>query len=168
MPDSSQRADCAYREAVKHNPHLAAELSQLARAIDDWHTPPPDHPTAPHHERMHDIATGIRTRSAEILAPTHGPQVAQLTSIALCREHTDLTCYDIAAIHHVKDAQPSFARATVVARRRHDPDFSTRYRQLLATARDLQRQAGYATANLKRGLTSARTSNHITVAATGN
>jgi hypothetical protein len=161
-------ADCAYREAVKRNPPLAAELNQLAQAIDDWHTPPPEHRTAPHHERMHDLATGIRSRSAEILAPTHGPQVAQLTSIALCREHTDLTCYDIAAIHHVKHAQPSFARATVVARRRRDPAFNNRYRQLHAAARDLQQQAGYANANLKRGLTSARTPNHITVAATGN
>ncbi len=157
-----------YQAALDRGTDLAAELERLTSAIETWQRPAPTHPTAPHHQRMHDLAIAIKADSAARLASSHGPKVAQLTSITLCREHTDLTCCDIAAIHHVKDAQPSFARATVVARRRHDPDFNTRYRQLLATARDLQRQAGYANANLRRGLTGARTSNHITVAATGN
>ncbi|MHB8695474.1 MAG: TniQ family protein [Solirubrobacteraceae bacterium] len=149
--------DCAYREAVKHNPRLAAELNQLTRAIDDWHTPPPDHPTAPHHERMHDIATGIRTRSAEILAPTHGAAAAQRASITLCRQHTDLTCPAIAAIHQITDAQPTYSPIFVDRHRRDDPSFDRLYRQLLTNARELRQQAGFADANLTRGLTAART-----------
>ena len=55
------------------------------------------------------------------------------------------------------EAQPSFARATVARYRRDDPDFNARYGRLLTTARQLQRQAGYANANLKRGLTTTPT-----------
>ena len=53
----------------------------------------------------------------------------------------------------VTHAQPTLARATVERRRGSNPDFDDRYRQLLDHARELQRQAGYADANLKRGLT---------------
>ena len=145
--------DRGYRAALKRSPSFAAELDRLVRAVENWHTPAPIHPTTPHHERMHDIAMAIKADSAELLESSHGPDLARLTSITLCRQHTDLTCYDIAAIHRVKDAQPSFARATVARYRRRDPDFNTRYRELLATAQRLQRQAGYSNANLTRGLT---------------
>ena len=149
--------DWRYQAALDRHADLAAELERLTRAIEHWQRPPPIHPTAPHHERMRDIAIAIKAHSAELLAPSHGQHVARLTSIALCRQHTDLTCYDIAAIHHMTEAQPSFARATVARYRRDDPDFNARYGRLLTTARQLQRQAGYANANLKRGLTTTPT-----------
>ena len=68
----------------------------------------------------------------------------------VCREHTDLTCRQIAAIHNINHAQSTIVRATVERRRRKNPDFDD---QLLDDARELQRQAGYAHANLRRGLT---------------
>jgi hypothetical protein len=142
-----------YQAALDRRPGLAAELERLTRAIEHWQSPPPTHPTAPHHDRMRDIAIAIKADSAELLDTSHGQDVARLSSIVLCRQHTDLTCYDIAVIHQVKEAQPSFARATVDRYRRNDPDFDTQYRRLLTAAQALQRQAGYAHANLKRGLT---------------
>ena len=86
------------------------------------------------------IAIAIKAERAELLSASHGEYVARCTSISLCRDHTDLTCYDIADIHNVNDAQPSFSHATVVRHRRADPDFEHRYRQLLDHARQLQRQ----------------------------
>jgi hypothetical protein len=105
---------------------------------------------------MRDLAIAIKTSSAELLVPSYGIDVARRASIAICRAHTDLTCYDIAAIHDVKDAQPTFSRATVTRCRRNDPEFNNRYHQLLNHARELQERAGFASANLKRGLTSKR------------
>lgn len=51
------------------------------------------------------------------------------------------------------DAQPSFSHATVAGHRSADPEFDHRYRELARDAHQLQRQAGYGNANLKRGLT---------------
>jgi hypothetical protein len=48
----------------------------------------------------------------------------------------------------------SFSRATVTHHRRADRDFDLQYQQLLDYARDLQRDAGFANANLTCGLTS--------------
>ncbi|MGB0093282.1 MAG: hypothetical protein WBP81_12240 [Solirubrobacteraceae bacterium] len=111
-------------------------------------------PTAPHHERMHDLARAIKAHSATLLASAQGPNMARHASIAVCREHPDLTSRQIATIHNVNHAQPTLARATIDRRRRNDPDFHRRYRQPLNHAQELQRQAGYTNANLKRGLTS--------------
>ena len=102
---------------------------------------------------MHDIAIAIKAHATELLASSHGPDVARRTSIALCRQHTDLTCHEIAAIHHVNDAQPSFARATVARHRRDDPDFNPRYRQLLGHAQRLSDKPATATPTSRRGLT---------------
>jgi TniQ len=146
--------DRGYRAALKRNPDAAAELDRLDRAVEDWHTRAPTHPTAPHGERMHDVAMAIKAHSATLLAPAQGPKMARHASIAVCREHTDLTSRQIATIHNVNHAQPTLARATIDRRRRDDPAFDSRYRQLLDHAREFQRQAGYTNANLKRGLTS--------------
>ncbi len=145
--------DRRYRAALTRNPDAAAELDRLLRAVESWHTPAPAHPTTAHHERMRDLARAINAHAAELLAHTHGPNIARHASIAICREYTDLTSRQIATIHNINHAQPTVARATVERRRRKTPDFDDRYRQLLDHARELQRQAGYANANLKRGLT---------------
>jgi hypothetical protein len=105
---------------------------------------------------MRAIAIAIKGHCAELLNSSHWEYAARCTSISLCRHHTDLTCCEIADIHNVKDAQPSFSHATVVRHCRTEPDFAQRYRRLVDQARQLQRQAGYANANLKRGLTSGR------------
>ena len=146
--------DRFYREALERDPRLSLEVDQLVRAIDDWQTPAPNHPTSPHHQRMRDIALEIKTRSAELLAPGHGSDAARRTSIALCRQHSDLSCPDIANIHRVKDAQPTYSQTVVDRHRRENPDFDRRYQQLLSRAQALQRRAGYTNANLKRGLIS--------------
>ena len=59
----------------------------------------------------------------------------------------------IAAIHGVTDAQPFWSHTTVARLRREDPDYAQRYQKLLAATKALQRKAGFANANLKRGLT---------------
>ena len=142
-----------YRAALTHNPDLATELDQLLRGIEDWHTPALARPTTAHHERIRDLARAIQSCAAKLLTSAHGPNIARHASIAICREHTDLTSREIALIHNVNHAQPTFAHGTVERRRRKNPDFDDRYRQLLDDTRELQRQAGYAHANLRRGLT---------------
>ena len=146
--------DRRYRRTLAHNTRLVAELNQLVRAVQRWRVPVPAPPSTPHHQRMRAIAIAIKAECAELLSSSHGEYSARCTSISLCREHTDLTCYEIADIHNVKDAQPSFSHATVVRHGRTEPDFAQRYRRLVDHARQLQRQAGYANASLKRGLTS--------------
>ena len=106
---------------------------------------------------MHSIAETIRAHAAELLASPHGAVLARRTSILVCRAHTDLTWEDIAAIHKVRTAQPSFSRATVTHHRRADRDFDHRYQRLLDYAQELQRDAGFTNANLTCGLTSRRT-----------
>jgi TniQ len=147
--------DRHYRHALDHDPHLAAKMDQLATAIERWQDPAPAPPTAPHHQRMRGIALAIKHNCEQLLGPSHGHYLAGCTSISLCRDHTDLTCYEIADIHAVKDAQPSFSHATVARHRRCDNAFLQRHRQLLDQAHELQRAAGYTNANLKRGLTTA-------------
>ena len=102
---------------------------------------------------MHDLAGAIKAHSATVLASAQGPNTARHASIAVCREHTDLTSRQISTIHEVNHAQPALASVTVELHRREDADFDRRYRQLLDHAHELQRQAGYAHANLKRGFT---------------
>ena len=152
-PDNIGQNDHWYRAALTRNPDLAAELDRLLRGVEDWHTPAPAHPATAHYERMRDLARAIQGYAAKLLTSAHGPNMARHASIAVCREHTDLTSREIALIHNVNHAQPTFAHATVERRRRKNPDFDDRYRQLLDHAHELQRQAGYASANLKRGLT---------------
>jgi hypothetical protein len=148
--------DRRYRDTLKHNPRLAAEVDHLAAAVERWRAPAPTPPDAPHNQRMRDIAITIRALAADALASSHGHATARLTSTALCRDHTDLTCPDIASIHHVKDAESAFAHATVARYRRTDPDYEARYQQLRHQAQHLRRDAGYKNANLRRGLTSGR------------
>jgi TniQ len=149
--------DHAYRAALKRTPTLAAELQRLARAVENWQTPIPPAPTTPHSERMHSIAETIRAHAAALLASPHGADLARRASILACRANTDLTWEDIAAIHNVRTAQPSFSRATITHHRRADRDFDHRYRRLLDYAQELQREAGFANASLTCGLTSKRT-----------
>ena len=105
---------------------------------------------------MNDLAIAIKAHSATLLAPSHGPNTVRHASIAVCREHTDLTSREIATIHNVNHVNPNLACATVERYRGKDPDLDRRYRQLLDHANDLRRRAGYAHANLKRGLTRRR------------
>ena len=155
-PDHAGYGDRGYRAALMQSPGIAAEVDRLARVIESWHIPAPAHPTAPHRERMHDLAIAINAHSATLLAPSHGPNTARHASIVVCREHTDLTSREIATIHNVNHVNPNLARATVERYRGKDPDLDRRYRQLLDHANDLQRRSGYAHANLKRGLTRRR------------
>lgn len=151
--NSISQSDRRYRAALTRNAELAAELDRLLHAVENWHTGAPARPTTTHHEHMRDLARAISTHAVKLLAPTHGPNIARYASIAICREHTDLTCLQIATIHNVNHAQPTFAHAAVERRRRSDPDLDRRYRQLLDHAQQLRRQAGYANANLRRGMT---------------
>ena len=152
-PDNIGQNDHWYRAALTRNSDFAAELDRLLRGVEDWHAPAPAHPATAHHERMRDLARAIQGYAATLLTSGHGPNMARHASIAACREHTDLTSREIALIHNVNHAQPTFAHATVERRRCKSPDFDERYRQLLDHAHELQRQAGFASANLKRGLT---------------
>ncbi len=160
--------DHRYRDALKHDPRLAAEVDHLAVAIDRWRAPAPTPPSIPHNQRMRGIAITIKEITADALRSSHGDLATRLTSTALCRHHTDLTCPEIASIHNVKDAESAFAHATVARYRRADPDYEARYRQLLLEAQRLRRAAGYENANLRRGLTSGRSTEDRVPAVTGN
>lgn len=148
--------DRRYRDTLERTPRLATEIDDLARAVEHWQTPAPTPPNTPHNQRMRSIAIAIQGRCADLLSSSRGTSTARCTSISLCREHTDLTCYEIAAIHNIKDAQPGFSHATVARHCRTDPDFAQRYQQLDEQASQLQRQAGYTRANLRRGMASGR------------
>jgi hypothetical protein len=143
----------AYQVARQRQPRLEDELDQLQCRIENPNTPAPRAPTTPHQQRMHHLAKTIQASAVDQLAISHGADVARLISIAVCREYTDLTCQIIAAIHHVRYAQPTHSRATVARYRRSDPDFLRKYQKIVKRARTAQRQAGFANANLKRGLT---------------
>jgi hypothetical protein len=86
----------------------------------------------------------------KLLLSSHGPHLAWRASIAACRQHTDLTCPAIAAIHHIVDAQPTYCRAAVDRCRHDDADFDHRYQQLLHHAEQARTAAGFANANLAR------------------
>ena len=154
--DGNQLADRqhAYQAARQRQPRLANELDQLQRAIEDPQTPTPITPGTPHQQRMREVADAIQARAAELLATSHGADIARRASITICRQHTDLTCDDLAAIHQVRDAQPAHCRATIAKHRQADPDFDRRYRRLLDHAQATQQQAGFANASLSRGLAS--------------
>jgi hypothetical protein len=131
----------AYQAARGREPRLAEELDQLQHAIEQPRTAVPEVPTRPHQQRMSDVAQQIHTRATELLTASHGAHIAIRASIAACRQHTDLTCPAIAAIHGITNAQPALARAVVA-----------RYIQLLEHAAHAQCAAGFANANLTRAL----------------
>jgi len=145
--------DHAYQAACRSQPRLADELDQLQRAIENHQAPAPSVPSTPHRQRMRHVAETIQTHAAELLAASHGGQIAVRASIAVCRQHTDLTCPTIAAIHDIASAQPAFSRATVARYRREDPEFDQRYQRLFEHAEQARRAAGFANANLTRALT---------------
>jgi hypothetical protein len=140
-----------YHAARDRQPRLAAELEQLHRVIENHGTPAPRAPTTTHRQRMRDVAEQIQARAIELFAASHGTHIARRASIVACRQHTDLTCPTIAAIHDIADAQSAFSRATV-ARYRRDPEFDRRYRQLLDHAMRARVAAGFGNANLTRAL----------------
>jgi hypothetical protein len=158
--DGNQLADRqhAYQAACHSQPRLAAELDQLKHAIENPQTRTPSAPTTPHQQRMRNVAEQIQTRASELLAASHGAHIARRASIAACRQHTDLTCTTIAAIHRIADAQPAFSHATVARYRADDPEFDRRYQHLLDYTEQVRCAAGFANANLKRALTTARPS----------
>jgi hypothetical protein len=142
----------AYRNTLARMPKLAAELEQLTRAIEAWDTPAPTPPSAPHHQRMHAIATTIKTRALELLSPLVGSDLAFRASMLACRTHTDLDWRDITSIHDRPAARPANTRTSIAYHRRADPEFDHLYLRLLDHARELQRAAGYANAHIDRGL----------------
>lgn len=146
-----------YHAARNAHPRLADELQQLQQAIENHQSPAPRAPTTTHRQRMRDVAEQIQAHATDLLAASHGTHIARRASIAACRQHTDLTCPTIAAIHDIADAQPAWCRATVARYRHNDPDFDQRYRQLLDSAEQARRTAGFANANLARAVTSERT-----------
>lgn len=148
----------AYRAAIERSPTLANELEHLAEAVANTQAAAPVIPTTPHRHRMHNVASTIRAHAAELLSASHGADVARGASIVVCREHTDLTWDAIAAIHDLSIPQPAHSRAAIARHRGNDPGFNHRYLQLLDHAKELQHAAGYAHANLTRGLTSSRQS----------
>jgi hypothetical protein len=162
--DGNQLADRqhGYQAARHRQPRLADELDQLHRTIKNPQTPAPLVPNTPHRKRMREVAEAINARAAELLTTPHGADIARRASITICRQHTDLTCDAIAAIHHVNAAQTTYSRSAVERHRRDDPDFERRYRQLLRYAEQARRNAGFNNAHLKRALTSQR------IATTGN
>jgi hypothetical protein len=141
-----------YNAALALQPKLAAELDQLLHAIESWHNPAPTPPTTPHHQRMHDLASAIKSHASELLASSHGIDAARRASIACCQQMTDLTRGAIAAVHGIERVEPFDKQAIVSRHRQLDHDFDQRYRQLLDQARELQREAGYSDASLHRGL----------------
>jgi hypothetical protein len=84
----------------------------------------------------------------------NGIDAARRASIACCQQTTDLTRDAIAAVHGIERVEPSDKQATITRHRQLDHDFDQRYQQLLDEARKLQSEAGYANANLRRGLMS--------------
>lgn len=140
----------AYRAARDRDPALAAELEALVQRVRDWRAPVAAVPDLPHHGRMHAVAEAIKGR-AEELFPGEDPATSLRASALACRGHTDLTWPEVAAVHRIP-AYAAFFQKTVSERRRGDPDFDRRYRDLLAYARELRCSAGYANANLCRGL----------------
>lgn len=140
--------DRAYRCKLERDTALAEELEALVEKVRTWQ-PAPEAPTTPHGRRMRAVAGAIREK-ADQLWPSRDVIEARASALA-CRKHTDLTWSQIAALHGTV-AQPALFKATV-ARRRTDPDFDRRFRQLLACAQALRRAAGFANASLDRGLT---------------
>ena len=152
--DGNQLADRqhAYQAARQRQPRLANELDRLQRAIENPRTPAPIAPGTPHQQRMCEVADAIQAHTTELLATSYGADIARRASITICREHTDLTCDVIAAIHRVNDAQPAHCRATIAKHRHANPDFNRRYQQLLDHAQATRQQAGFTNASLKRAL----------------
>lgn len=141
--------DRAYQAALDRDPVLAGELESLLGQVRDLRTPAPVAPEVPHRWRMRAVAEAIGGKAAELL-PTEGPIGLRAGALA-CREHTDLTWAEIADLNETR-AHPTLFQETVAARRRDDLAFDGRYRDLLDCAEDLRRSAGYANANLRRGL----------------
>jgi TniQ len=152
--DGNQLADRqhAYQSVRQAQPWIADEIDHLEQAIENPHTPAPTVPSTPHQQRMREVAEAIKAHAAELLTASHGADIARRASITICRQHTDLTCEVIAAIHHVGDAQPAYSREAVAKHRHADPAFHRQYQQLLNRARAAQREAGFASATLTRGL----------------
>ena len=143
---NSPTDNTAYQAARQRQPRLADELEQLQRAIENPHTPAPIAPDRAAPTTHARLASAIQARADELLATSHGADVARRASITVCREHTDLTCDEIAAIHDVKDAQPAFSRAPSPPPTRRLPTSIARYRQLARTRREPpQRKADFAT-----------------------
>ena len=141
-----------YKAVRAQQPKLAAELDQLLLGIESWHNPAATPPTTPHHQRMHDLASAIKSHATALLASSHGVDAARRASIACCQQMTDLTRDAIAAVHGIERVEPSEKQAKVRRHRQLDRDFDQRYRQLLDQAAELQREAGYSDASLRRGL----------------
>ncbi len=141
--------DRAYQAALDRDPVLAGELESLLDQVQDLRTPAPVAPEVPHRRRMRAVAEAIRATATELFGTED--DIGLRAGALACREHTDLTWAEIAALHGTR-AHPTFFQTTVAARRRDDPDFDRRCRQLVDRAEALRRSAGFANANLHRGL----------------
>jgi hypothetical protein len=139
-----------YCARLERDPALAAELETLVGRVRDWQAPPPPAPDIPHRQRMRAVAEAIKEKAGDLF-PGEDPAIRLRASALVCREHTDLTWPEVAAVHGIS-AYAAFFEKTISERRRGDPKFDRRYRNLLTGAKELRRSAGYANANLRRGL----------------
>lgn len=140
----------AYRAMLHHDRASADELEALIGRVRDLGTPTPIAPDVPHRQRMRGVAEAIRGTATELLPIADSIGLRAASALA-CREHTDLTWAEIAALYRIP-AYVTLFENTVSERRRGDPHFNGRYRDLLDCAKDLRRSAGYANANLRRGM----------------
>ncbi len=141
----------AYRDACERDPALAAELEMLATRVGDWREAVPDPPASPHGERMREVAASIRCDAAEIFGDSGLRSPGLHASLLTCREHTDLTWAELAEVHRLPYAQPQWSRGIVVCRRA-DRQFQERFEALGSHAAVLREKAGFADAQLTRGL----------------
>lgn len=153
--------DRAYQATLDRDPTSAGELETLIGRVRDLATAAPVAPKVPHQPRMRAVAEAIKERAAELL-PSADPIGRRAAGALACREHTDLTWSEVAAVHDIP-AYATLFQATVANRRRADPDFDQGYRRLLDSARALRCSAGFANANLSRGLiNNPKAENHAT------
>lgn len=142
--------DRAYQATLESKPSLGRELEVLLERVRDLETPAPVPSETAYRRRMRGVAEAIKEKAAELL-PSEGDIGLRAGTLA-CREHTDLTWPEIAALHETR-AHPTLFQATVAARRHEDPDFDGGCRELFDFGRQRRREAGFANAKLTRGLT---------------
>jgi hypothetical protein len=141
--------DRAYQATLDRDPTSTGELEALIGRVRDLGTPAPVAPEVPHRRRMRAVAEAIGGAATELFGTED--DIGMRAGALACREHTDLTWAEIAALFETR-AHPTLFQSTVATRRRDDPDFDRRFRQLVDHAGALRRSAGFADANLQRGL----------------
>ena len=140
---------------ARHDPRLAAEVDQLLGPWNAGACPRQRLPSTPHH-RTH---ARHRHRDQSRLRRTLTPPTGNTQRVAPASRSAATT--PISPATRSPTSTPSKTPSPLLARHRRPPlprraRLRQRYRRLVDHARQLQRQAGYANANLKRGLTGGR------------